>query len=302
MQGMHVFLSGERGVEVLRTLLSSRHNVESVIVPAGKVPSNLSSLLKSSRIELQEVADVNSSAFVTQMAKRVPNIFIVAGYSTIFRSHLFSVPTLGTINLHGGRVPQYRGGSPLNWQIINGESSIGISILRMDAGIDDGPILAETTFALADRDDIAAVHAKANKLFGPLLLEALDKLEGDSDCGRAQAGNAGTYWHQRSDVDGEIAFETMTASQVERFVRALTRPYPGAYGYAGGHRVRIFRCELPAFDVRGNPGRVCWISGQGPLVICNGGAVRVTDYEFLEAPQMRLSHGLLLGRRYRELI
>jgi methionyl-tRNA formyltransferase len=269
--------------------------VESIVIPVGKTISEVEQLAEQSKVDLQRVEDVNSRSFSAEQARLEPNLFVVAGFSKIFQPHLFQIPRLGTVNLHGGRVPQYRGGSPLNWQIINGEDVIGISALRMDAGIDTGAVLAETTFPLEATDDIGTVHVKANRLFGELTIEAIDQLEKDPDSGRAQNDLDGYYWHQRNDNDGEICFRSMTAAQVERFVRGVTRPYPGAYSWSDKMRVRIFGCEISEFRLRGNPGRVCWISGRGPYVICSNGAIRVTDYVFPDAPLARLVHGDVLG-------
>lgn len=116
------------------------------------------------------------------------------------------------------------GGSPLNWQLINGEDSAGLSVLRVDIGIDTGPIMAETTFPIGIRDTIADLHRKANERFPALVEIALAKLVSKDSGGQVQCEIGAQYWHQRSDADGHLDFARMTAAQVDRAVRATTHP------------------------------------------------------------------------------
>ena len=104
------------------------------------------------------------------MQKFEPELFIVAGFSEIFEEKLLDLPKFGTLNLHGGPLPKYRGGSPLNWQMINDEPDITISIIQMDKGIDTGDVLGEKTFSYSDEETIVDIHRKANKHFSLLAL------------------------------------------------------------------------------------------------------------------------------------
>ena len=291
MNGIHVFLNGDRGLPVVDALHDGGHRIDSIVVPEDKTVAGLRELCDDRKIRRDGVRDVNDAAFLDRVRATDPNLFVVAGFSTIFKPELIDLPRLGTINLHGGPLPRYRGGSPLNWQLINGESTAGISVIRMDAGIDSGPVLAEASFPIRPCDTIADLHREANLRFPRLVLDAVASLERDAGAGRAQDAGAACYWHQRSDADGKLDVTRLSAAEVDRMVRALTRPYPGAFFHAGGRKVRVFAVTVPDLMLRGVPGRICWIERRGPYLVCADRAVLITDYLIEGEPAQRLRHG-----------
>ncbi len=278
MRGIYVFLNGDRGAPVLERLHSAGHAVESAIVPEGKTPNGVDEICRAAGISVRPVRAVNDAAFLQEMQAARPELFVIAGFSAIFKRPLYTLPRLGTINLHAGRLPHYRGGSPLNWQMINGETVAGVSVTRVDDGIDTGPLLSEATFPIGPRDTIADLHRWANDLFPDLVLDAITQLERDASAGRVQDEAGARYWHQRSDNDGQLHPAHMNAVEVDRVVRALTRPYPGAFAYRGDTRVRIFAASVPDLTLCGVPGRVCWIQGRGPYLVCADRAIEIEDY------------------------
>jgi len=178
--------------------------------------------------------NVNDPEFMVMLANLEPGLFIVAGFPQIFRKELIDIPVFGVWNCHAGP-PGFAGGSPLNWQIIEGREKIGISLLRMDEGIDTGPVIASETFHLYSYETIADAHKKANKAFAGMVLGAL------RDFPPAETPQETVVYHkQRRDEDGEIDF-SWPASRIRDFVRALSSPYPGAWFRAGdGKKVRIW--------------------------------------------------------------
>ena len=102
------------------------------------------------------------------------------------------------------------------------------------------------------------------------------------------------YWHQRNDDDGYIDFKKVDTLQVSRLVRALTAPYPGAWANLKKKKVRIFKIEIPKFDLRGTPGRILFIQKQGPFVICRDRAVLIKDYKIESDRHMKLKSGQFL--------
>ena len=172
------FLNGDRGIAALRAVCNAGHKVTVVVYPnASARGEEIAALGKELGTEPLPTADVNTPEFMEKLTATRPHLGIIGGYSTIFKLPLIELPKMGTINLHGGRVPQYRGGSPLNWQIIQGENEIGISVLRVDGRIDAGPVLGLGTFPLGADEDIADAHVKANALFPKILVKAVDSLD-----------------------------------------------------------------------------------------------------------------------------
>ncbi|MEM1398783.1 MAG: methionyl-tRNA formyltransferase [Pseudomonadota bacterium] len=293
MKGIIIFATGARGVAVIERLIADGHEVAGIIVPIGQPPSDLAELAYRHGCHLSAPEDVNSSIFLDLLARRGVELSIVAGFPTIFGQALIDLPRRGTINLHAGRLPAYRGGSPLQWQMINGEAEAGISVIRMDSGIDTGPLLAEASISI-DRDaTIADLQSVADGQFADLVAQCVAGLSDDSLVERPQSGQ-GNYWHQRNDADGRVEFARLSAKQVYDLVRAITRPYPGAFSFLGKDLVRLWKVDVASTAMSGVPGRIVWLQGQGPYVICREGAVLVRDLEIdgAETPKLRTGQRL----------
>jgi methionyl-tRNA formyltransferase len=217
-----VFMNGDRGYAVLGALTAPHLGYDVIGVPDK---------------------DVNAPEFIDTMIKYQPDLFIVAGYSRIFKKNLLSVPKLGTWNCHAGPVPEYRGGSPLNWQIIDGADWIGLSVLQMDEGIDTGPVLQTATFPLGSTQTIKDAHDLANKTFPLMILKLLEIVETAGEVVGLTQPDSDAYRKQRSDRDGEISF-LWPAEKIHNYVRALTHPYPGAWFMRHGRKIRIWSTSV----------------------------------------------------------
>ncbi len=291
MRDIAFFLNGQRGLSVLQAIVDHGHMVSAVYAPPTAL-TQLAPVGERLGISLIAAPDVNASSFLAAFEAREHSLSIIGGYSQIFRRPLIDLPKFGTINLHGGRLPQYRGGSPLNWQIIAGERMAGVSVIRVDDGIDTGNVLAEALIPITAQMTIADLHDAANQVFPDLVLDVLARLAQGNLQERVQNPDDAVYWHQRNDADGRIDWHRMTARQVHDLVRGLTRPYPGAFTFLDGQRIRVFATSIPEFHLKGVPGRVCHIGGQGILVVCADRAIRILDYA--SDPGIRLSHGVHL--------
>lgn len=290
VEGIFVFATGARGASVIERLIADGHEVAGIIVPPGAPPRDLAELAYRHGCHMSAPEDVNSSIFMDLLARRGVELSIVAGFPTVFSQALIDLPRRGTINLHAGRLPAYRGGSPLQWQVINGETHAGMSVVRMDSGIDTGPVLAEAAIEIGGDATIADLQAATNERFAELVSQCVSGLAEGSLSERPQAGDA-VYWHQRNQADGRVAFARLTAQQVHNLVRAITRPYPGAFAFLGKDLVRLWRVEIAPLALAGVAGRVVWLQGQGPYIVCRDGAVLARDFEIEGVEDGRLRTG-----------
>lgn len=222
------FLNGERGFSVLRNLIKiKKYNLVKVIICRKNLKQPLKKIININRIKY--IKDINKKKSLIYLNNFNTDIFIIAGYPQIFSKSVLKIPKKITINLHGGPIPQYRGGSPLNWQIINNEKKIGISVLTVNHKIDSGNLIENKFFPLNKQDDINIVHRKANKFFFIILKKALIKLNSNkTNIFLKKKGNS-KYWHQRRDSDGLLKYKSKTAVECYNFIRAITKPYPGAW-------------------------------------------------------------------------
>ena len=158
------------------------------------------------------------------------DIFLVCGFPIIFPEKILNLPKYGAINCHSGILPKYRGGSPLNWQIINNEKKFGISIIKMNKYIDRGNILFEKKFKLKINHNINDIHRISNKHFSINIPKTINLLARGKK-GKKQKEKYSNYFKQRKESDSLINWETMTSLQVYNFVRALNKPFPNAYTF-----------------------------------------------------------------------
>ena len=286
---MKILFAGHktRGVRCLRALVESTHQVVAVLAHAGgsadEDPST-SVVSAARRLGLPVLApeDVNAPDVAAALRGFAPDLGVLAGYSPIVRPSVFEIPRLGCLNLHGGRLPQYRGSSPMNWALINGEREFTISIVQVDQGVDTGGVLLDRTFPIGRDDTIVELHRLANEAFPELLLEVIRQLETGTARPRRQDERQAAYYPLRFPDDGIVLWDLLTAEQVHNRIRALTEPYPCAFTWVQGRRVKLVRSR-PAVRVwRGEPGRVYQKGPRGLLVCASDRCVwleRVVDAE-----------------------
>ena len=176
---------------------------------------------------------------------------------------------MGTFNFHAGKLPFYRGGSPINWQIINNENKIGVSIIKVNEKIDGGEIALAQTLDYSKNDYVSDIHLKINNIFSNLSIKLLEKISKNNLNLVKQDEKEANYWHQRKDTDGYIDFSRINAEEAFNFIRAISHPYPGAWGILNKtYKIRFFESEITDFNLKGTAGRVCFIQNEGPFIIC----------------------------------
>jgi methionyl-tRNA formyltransferase len=215
----------------------------------------------------------------------------MAGYSQILSREVISIPEEAVLNLHGGKLPEYRGGSTLNWMIVEGETEGGIAVLFAEEDIDTGDIILQQQFPISMDDTIVDIIERTDELFPEMLVTALDQLESRSAKLTPQSKGDGCYYHSRRPQHGEIHWRGQTAKEVHDLVRALAGPYPSAFTQHDGKRLEIEATSLIDEKIRGVPGRVCRRRSDGVIVIAkdrgvlietvrpeNGESQSATDY------------------------
>ena len=268
-----LFLNGNRGLELYKELVKHRINIVGIV-------STDKNLVSDMLVPVVTLKNKNWTKITKFITSKKPDLGIVAGFSHILPNDILKIPRYGFWNLHAGSVPKYRGGSPLNWQLINGEVRAGLSILEMTPGIDDGPILSSTNFKIAHADTILDLHIRANKLFPLLLLPLLSNLPESLRKSKVQSRIGARYWHQRNERDGQIDWINSNSQQVYNFVRAISKPYPGAFGVITGRReIRIWQVKIDENHVDGVPGRVVKLKDGFHVPCGGGGSVLLLEFE-----------------------
>jgi methionyl-tRNA formyltransferase len=241
-----IFYNNKRGFEVLKYFSKKKQKKYFIIKKIFLSKKNLikSVFLKTKKFNPILIDNVNSKFVEKEIKKNEIDIILICGFPYIFKKNIFDLPKIGSINLHGGPLPKYRGGSPLNWQIINNEKFIGISAIKIDKGIDTGPIIVQEKFKLNLNDDINLVHDKANRIFPIIAKKAIIKIQTKNSI-KFQIKKKGTYFRQRSRKDGKIEFDKVSSIEAFNLIRAITKPYPGAFCYDNNNKeVIIYKSKI----------------------------------------------------------
>ncbi|ADG80268.1 Formyl transferase domain protein OS=Tsukamurella paurometabola (strain ATCC 8368 / DSM / CCUG 35730 / CIP 100753 / JCM 10117 / KCTC 9821 / NBRC 16120 /NCIMB 702349 / NCTC 13040) OX=521096 GN=Tpau_3690 PE=4 SV=1 [Tsukamurella paurometabola] len=202
-----------------------------------------------------------------------PDIIVANNWRTWLPKSIYSLPRLGTLNIHDSLLPKYAGFSPLIWALINGETHVGVTAHLMDEGLDTGPIIAQESIAVGPADRTVDLFHRTVDLIGPLVARSLRELEAGTAVAVPQDPAAATYFHKRSDDDSCIDW-TWPADAIERLIRAQSDPYPNAHTVFRGERLAITAASVSTKRYGGTPGRVCVPDGDGIAVVAGPDAWR----------------------------
>lgn len=214
-----------------------------------------------------------------------PDLVVVGEYHFFLKEPVLSIPPLGVINLHGAPLPRYRGAHPINWMIINGETQGAVTCHYVTLGLDAGDIIDQYTFPIDDTDTAIDVRPRIEETGRRLLADVLRrfKASGRRLPGTPQDESRSLYTPPRRPEDGLLGWN-QSPKRLYDFIRAQTRPYPGAFSVIESVRVSIWGAEKPGTVVVPVPagatvGTVVEVSPQRLVVVASGGCLIVTDWE-----------------------
>lgn len=187
---------------------------------------------------------MSDPAYINELERLRPDLVLVIGWYYIVPRSLRKIPRLGTVGIHAALLPKYRGGAPLVWALINGETQAGVSLFYFEDGVDNGDVIGQRAFPLEGEDDIAHVLQKATAASIDLVRTYIPLLAEERAPRIGQDHSEATTMPQRRPEDGIIDWHGLTATQVYNWVRAQTRPYPGAFTYLQKERVTIWRSSI----------------------------------------------------------
>lgn len=204
-------------------------------------------------VPLVKIRHVNDAETLTAIREHGIDWLFIVGWSQIAGPELLAAPSRGAIGMHPTLLPEGRGRAAVPWAIIKGLEKTGVTMFVLDEGVDTGPILGQVEIPLGPREDAASLYAKANEAHRELMRSVWPSLVADTVEAVTQDESRATEWPGRRPEDG-VVLPSMLVADVDRLVRAVTRPYPGVYWDADGVRWRIWR---------GEPGRIA----DAPLVL-----------------------------------
>jgi methionyl-tRNA formyltransferase len=239
-------------------------------------------------------------SFLDALGKFEPELLLVWSYSMLLPPELIGLAPLGAVNVHGGLLPEYRGGHVMNWAIANGERETGATLAYLDEGIDTGPVIAERRFPIEWRDDAASVREKLRGAGQSLLETWWPRIEAGTAPRQPQDESRARYYRLRSAADGLVDWSQPSLA-IHNLVRALVAPWPGAFTSIDGTKLVLRHVEIvEPPGVRHAPGTVTSCDETSIRVATGSGEVALTVVEIdgrevNPAALRRL--GLAAGRR-----
>ena len=232
------FFNGNRGIEILKIFNKKKLKINNIFISKKFLkPQILKKIPKRNKYKL--INSLNHK-LITKTLKKT-DIALSCGFPFIFNKSILKLPRFGFLNCHAGKLPKYRGGSPLNWQLINCEKKFGISIIKMNNKIDGGDILSERNFFIKKNYDINDLHNIANKNFPNMVIESIIKIINKKKLKKIQKKSL--IWKQRTEQDSFFRFKHKTFHQADRFVKALQHPYPNAFIYFKNTKYKILKIK-----------------------------------------------------------
>lgn len=273
-------------VPSLTALLREGHKVVGVVTqpdrPKGRgrkiTYSPVKRVAVDSGIEVLQPEKASDRLFCEMIRSRDPDLLIVVAFGQILKRELLEIPRWGAMNIHASLLPRYRGAAPIQAAILNNEDKTGLTAMKMDEGMDTGPILLQEEISILPDETAGQLHDRLARLSGDFLPRALNGLAENALEERVQEEKEATY---ASKIDRKMARVKwdQTAQAVSALIRALD-PWPGAFTTLSGREIKVFSSEV----VSGNnvstiPGRVAGL-WEGALHVETGdGVVQIKELQ-----------------------
>lgn len=268
------------GYRTLEAILEAGHQVPLVIThPDSDNPYE--TIFNDSVAELAGKHDVpvltRTRAHDPEVIARVraaeADAMVVANWRTRLRPEVFTLPRLGTLNVHDALLPAYAGFAPLNWALINGEPEVGVTAHMMDADFDAGDIVLQWATPIGDDDTVVDLFDRTLAMFGPIAVAGLAGLATGRIDPTPQDRSRASYFHRRSDTDNRMDW-AWPARDLANLVRAQVDPYPNAWCLHEGERLRILEARATERPYGGTPGRIFIRDDDGGVVVVAGPEAR----------------------------
>lgn len=253
----------EIAASVLKSLIDSKHEVVGVVTQPDRpnargneiIFSDVKKVAIEHNIPVLQPEKASEETSVESIRALNPDIIVVTAFGQLLKENILNLPKYRCINVHASLLPKYRGASPIQWAVINGEKQTGVTIMYMEKGLDTGDMILAKAIDLDPKETAGSLYDKLAELAGPTLLEAMDQIESGTAVAVKQNDEESTYVKVLQKSMGELNFDT-EAVKLERLIRGLI-PWPGAFTFIDGKMLKIWDCDVSteSVDEKRVPGR-----------------------------------------------
>jgi methionyl-tRNA formyltransferase len=224
--------------------------------------------------------DVNAAPWPERIREAAPDILFSFYYRSMLKEAVLGIPRLGALNLHGSLLPKYRGRAPVNWVLVNGETETGVTLHFMNVKPDAGDIVGQAAVPIAFEDTALTLFGKMEEAASRLLGELLPRIARGDIPRRPNDIARGSYFGGRRPEDGRIDW-SRPAAEIYNLVRAVTRPYPGAFTALEGDPLTVWwAVPLPPAAGTVPPPGTIRLTGGRAAVETGEGRLRLEEVEW----------------------
>ena len=236
--------------ESLKSVYEAGHKVEAVVTnmdkPQGRGMKLTASPVKQYALEknlkiLQPQKIRKNEEFLEEIRKINPDVICVVAYGKILPKELLEIPRLGCINVHGSLLPKYRGAAPIQWAVLNGDKTTGITTMYMDVGMDTGDMILKEETAIGEDETTGELWDRLSKIGAKLLVKTLELIE-QGKAPREKQGEDFTLAPMLQKEMAKIDWQTKTAKEIKNLVRGLN-PIMGAYSFLNQKKVKFWKVQ-----------------------------------------------------------
>ena len=268
----------------LDALIQSEHQVVLVLTrpdaAAGRglktVPSEVKRLAVEQGLPVFQPATLRDPAVVEHVRGVGADAMVVAAYGLILPRSVIEAFPHGCINIHASLLPRWRGAAPIQHALLAGDGETGISIMRMDEGLDTGPVYLLESIPIAANETAATLHDKLAELGSRNIVKALAGIASGALQPQPQPADGATYANKITKAQARIRW-SQPAAEIERAIRAFD-PFPGAFSHFNQQLVKVWAAQLVT-DLSGEPGEVSAATEAGIVVACGSDALRLTELQ-----------------------
>lgn len=293
-------------VQALEYIIKSNHEVVAVVTQPDKKRGRgkevqhtpVKECAMQHGIEVFQPLKIKTDEAVKRLRTYTADLFVVVAFGQILSKEILEMPKYGCINIHASLLPKYRGAAPIQWAIIDGERESGVTIMKMDEGLDTGDIMLKESIVLDGKETGESLHDKLMDLGAKLVLDAIEGIEQGTITYTKQDDSETCYAKMLDKSLGKIDF-TQSAIEIERLIRGLNS-WPSAYTYLGNKTLKIWDATVidhkKQQDGNQKIGSILEITKDSFTVQTGDGALRIQDLQ-LEGKKRMKVRDFLLGNQ-----
>jgi methionyl-tRNA formyltransferase len=280
-------------VPCLQALIDNKHEIVGVVTQPDRAKgrgNKLTSppvkiLAEQYNIPVLQPEKVKTPEFVEKLRILSPEVIVVVAFGQILSQAILDIPPKGCINVHGSLLPKYRGAGPIQWSIINGDKTTGVTTMYMDKGLDTGDMILKREFEILEKETAQELHDKMSAVGAEVLIETLALIEQEKAPRTPQNHDEHTYAPMLDKTTGKVDW-SKSAREIYNLIRG-TYPWPGAYSSYMGKNFKIFSSEI--YDentINAEAGIIKEIGKDYLLISCGKGYIKVMELQFENEKRM----------------